>query len=306
MTSSAHTSARRRVVVGVDHSLSARVALEHAARRAGEDGSLVVAHAFVPVTDAISGSLSGLDDEHRVTVQERVERLAADAGVQTETRVVDGSPAETLAELASETGAEEIVVGSRGIGRFAAAVGSISHALLAHADRPVVVVPEAAADQLPDNGGRGGRTVVVGYDGSPPARAALEYAARRAGTDGEVVAVYAFQRTPDWLGAPYYQRALDASQASGRALLRSLEDEQSELGVSLTTSLLEGPPARAIVAAGVARDADEIVVGSRGFGRLRGALRSVSHAVLHEADRPVVVIPADASQPARSTRPLAA
>jgi nucleotide-binding universal stress UspA family protein len=42
------------------------------------------------------------------------------------------------------------------------------------------------------------------------------------------------------------------------------------------------------------RDADEIVVGSRGFGRLRGVLGSVSHAVLHEADRPVVVIPADA------------
>ena len=295
MTSSANTSAGRRVVVGVDRSLSARVALEHAARRAGEDGSLVVAHAFVPVTDAISGSLSGLDDEHRVAVQERVERLAADAGVQTETRIVDGDAPEALAELASESGAEEIVVGSRGLGRFAAALGSVSHALLAHADRPVVVVPEEAAGDPQDEGGPSGRTVVVGYDGSQPARAALEYAARRAGSDGEVVAVYAYRPTPDWLGAPQYQRALDASQTSGREVLASLEDEQPESGVRLTTSLLEGPPARAIVAAADARDADEIVVGSRGFGRLRGVLGSVSHAVLHEADRPVVVIPADAS-----------
>ena len=64
--------------------------------------------------------------------------------------------------------------------------------------------------------------------------------------------------------------------------------------LELSTSLLEGPAARAIVAAADARDADEIVIGSRGFGRLRGVLGSVSHAVLHEATRPVVVIPADA------------
>ena len=57
---------------------------------------------------------------------------------------------------------------------------------------------------------------------------------------------------------------------------------------------MEGPPARAIVAAADARDADEIVIGSRGFGPVRGVLGSVSHAVLHETDRVVVVIPADA------------
>ena len=107
-------------------------------------------------------------------------------------------------------------------------------------------VPSSSCPRKPpahpqDEGGPSGRTVVVGYDGSQPARAALEYAARRAGSDGEVVAVYAYQPTPDWLGAPQYQRALDASQTSGREVLASLEDEQPESGVRLTTSLLEGP-----------------------------------------------------------------
>ena len=55
MTSSANTSAGRRIVVGVDRSLSARVALEHAARRVGEDGNLVVAHAMVPLLDVDLG-----------------------------------------------------------------------------------------------------------------------------------------------------------------------------------------------------------------------------------------------------------
>lgn len=120
----------------------------------------------------------------------------------------------------------------------------------------------------------------------------MSYAAQRSCEDGRVVAVHAFQPLPDWLGAPNYQQALDAYQAHGRELLESLEAEH-ERDFELDTSLLEGPPARAIVAAADARDADEIVVGSRGFGPVRGILGSVSHAVLHETDRVVVVIPAD-------------
>lgn len=84
-----------------------------------------------------------------------------------------------------------------------------------------------------------------------------------------------------------------AHQEHGRQLLQSLTDEH-ELDAELETSLLEGPPARAIVAAADARDADEIVPGSRGFGPVRGVLGSVSHAVLHETDRVVVIVPDDA------------
>jgi len=39
------------------------------------------------------------------------------------------------------------------------------------------------------------------------------------------------------------------------------------------------------------RDADEIAIGSRGFGPVRAVLGSVSHELLHLADRPVTVIP---------------
>jgi nucleotide-binding universal stress UspA family protein len=289
-------SASRRVLVGVDRSLSARVALEHAARRTGASGCLIVAHVVALQPDGILGvpTLTEVEAERRAAGRQLVGRLDADVGVDTDTRIVEGAPAEALAQLARDTEAEEIVVGSRGMGRFAAALGSVSHALLAYADRPVVVVPQSAANHPRDAHEHGRCTVVAGYDGSPPARAALAYAARRAGGGGRVIAVHAFQPASDWLGAPYYQRALDAYQAHGRELLRSLAQDQAALGVELSTSLLEGPPARAIVAAADARDADEIVIGSRGFGRLRGVLGSVSHAVLHEADRPVVVIPADA------------
>ena len=54
--------------------------------------------------------------------------------------------------------------------------------------------------------------------------------------------------------------------------------------------ILEGEAAVEIVAFAAERDADLIVVGSRGHGTLGGALLgSVSSAVLHDADRPVLV-----------------
>jgi nucleotide-binding universal stress UspA family protein len=243
--------------------------------------------------EAVSRAIAGLDDVHRDIARQLAEQQSAVSGLDATAEVRDGRPAEVLAELARETGADEIVVGTRGMGRFAAALGSVSHALLGLADRPVVVVPRAAADHPREGRDDGQCIVVVGYDGSPTAMDALAYAARRSCRGGRVVAVHAFHPTPEWLGSPYYQRALDAHQTQGRELLESLE-EKRDLGVELTTSLLEGPPARAIVAAADARDADEIVIGSRGFGAVRGVLGSVSHAVLHEAERPVVVIPAGA------------
>jgi nucleotide-binding universal stress UspA family protein len=147
--------------------------------------------------------------------------------------------------------------------------------------------------------GSGEKTIVVGYDGSEAARAAVAYAARQASDAGRVVAVHAFQRVPDRLGFPSYQHVLEASQADGRRHLEALEDEWAA-ETQLETSLLEGPAARAVLSAAEAREADEIVVGSRGFGPIRGALGSVSHALLRDADRVVVVIPAAAIKSGRT------
>jgi nucleotide-binding universal stress UspA family protein len=287
------TAGSRRIVVGVDSSLNARLALEHAVGRAGPDGELIVAHAMKAVPEAVA-KVMAIGPEHRTLAEGLVQQFVAAYAKGAEPVVLEGPPAEHLAALARDREADEIVVGSRGLGRFNAALGSVSHALLQQADRPVVVVPAAAADHPHAKHAHGRCTVVVGYDGSDASHAALAYAAGRSCDGGRVVAVYAFQPVPDWLGSPNYQQALDAYQGHGRELLESLK-RAGEPDGELETSLLEGPAARAIVAAADAREADEIVIGSRGFGPVRGVLGSVSHAVLHEADRVVVVIPAAAT-----------
>lgn len=139
-----------------------------------------------------------------------------------------------------------------------------------------------------------GPTIVVGYDGSDPSRSALRRAARRALPDGLVVVVHAYDLPPDLLGSPDYGGLLASRQAHGRALLEALPMEGADelLDVEYETELIGGHPAEAIVNVARVRDADEIVIGARGHGRVRALLGSVSLDVLHHADRPVTVIPA--------------
>jgi nucleotide-binding universal stress UspA family protein len=153
--------------------------------------------------------------------------------------------------------------------------------------------PQADQEHRETNGdghGPSPRTVVVGYDGSPHARAALTYAAERVGPEGRLVATYAYSAPPEWFGTPYYDRSREDHRKHGQEVLDGID--AAELGgVEVVTDLREGPPAQALVAAARAHGADEIAAGSRGFGRFRAALGSTSHALLHETDRPVVVVP---------------
>lgn len=57
------------------------------------------------------------------------------------------------------------------------------------------------------------------------------------------------------------------------------------------------PPADAIARVAEARHADEIIVGTRGFGRARAVLGSVSHELLHLASCPVTVLPERVAAP---------
>jgi nucleotide-binding universal stress UspA family protein len=292
------TNAQKVTVVGYDGSGPARAALRCAARRAGPGARLVVATSAEPPTEFLD---SAYYEEALKRSRERAAQVLDEIGdrvdgqVDLETAVLSGPPARSLVKLAYEVGAGEIAVGSRGFGAFrAAALGSTSHALLHEAECPVLLITRRAVERETRRPVQAGSdattTIVTGYDGSSNSRAALDYAVGRLGSGGVVVATYAFTAPTDWLGSPYYQRALDEHQERGRKLLGDLEQE-GLAGVRLETELIEGQVAAALVRVAHVHDADEIVVGSRGLGRFRAALGSVSHELLHEADLPLVVVP---------------
>ena len=136
------------------------------------------------------------------------------------------------------------------------------------------------------------RTLVVGYDGSPAARAAVVPADDRVGPDGRVIVVHAYEVPAGYIGATYYVASMERAAETASDVMRHLEETCPELRtVAYETDVLAGPPADAICNVAKVRHADEIVLGTRGVGRVRGLMGSVAHDVIHRAPCPVVVIP---------------
>src|SRR5215204_504177 len=88
------------------------------------------------------------------------------------------------------------------------------------------------------------RTVVVGFDGSELARAALALARRRAGPSGKVVAVYAAPPVPEvvaGLPTPVPPPPQPVHVKIGKRILQDIGDEQT------STRQVSGYPAKALV-----------------------------------------------------------
>jgi nucleotide-binding universal stress UspA family protein len=131
--------------------------------------------------------------------------------------------------------------------------------------------------------------IVVGYDGSPASRNALARAAERAGDGGKVYVVHAYTLPHDWIGTPDYQLLLDSVLDRAQACVKPLDEDLQ--GINWEAEVIADRPATAIAGVATARDADEIIIGTRGYGRARALLGSVAHELIHLAECPVTVIP---------------
>ena len=135
--------------------------------------------------------------------------------------------------------------------------------------------------------------IVVGVDGSANSLAALHVAVEEAALRGASLRiVMAWQLTWSEIAiespAVVKQIVLHNEQILEHALVEI--DHGRAAGVKVTTELVNGHPATELLAA--AADASLLVVGSRGMSGLTGALLgSVTHAVVHHAPCPVLVVP---------------
>ena len=138
--------------------------------------------------------------------------------------------------------------------------------------------------------------IIVGIDGSRHSRHALRWAMTEAAFRHVGVTVITVHKavTGHW-GTPisYPQDQLLTQQARAAAQEETgkvLADLGEVHPVPVTVLAVSGNPAAEILAA--ARDADMIVVGSRGAGGFpRLDLGSVSSQVAHHARCPVVIVP---------------
>ena len=138
--------------------------------------------------------------------------------------------------------------------------------------------------------------VVIATDGSHGADAAVEAGARVARTIGTAAVLVYVRPSLGPLGDPYYQEKLSEQMAHARAALERAGELLAQEGVDAEEEILEGSAADRVVELARARNAPLIVVGSRGLGAVAGALLgSVSSAIIHRADRPVLVVPSPAN-----------
>jgi len=132
------------VIVGVDGSANAQRALALAAEMARRfDLDLAVFHA-IGIMTVIEGrhvpSEGHRDDIERLMRSEWCAALAGEHDLRWRAELVYGSPADVLMKMGTGLDASFVVVGSRGVGDELA-LGSTSHHVVHHCDRPVVVVP---------------------------------------------------------------------------------------------------------------------------------------------------------------------
>ncbi|WP_280236002.1 universal stress protein [Nocardia cyriacigeorgica] len=276
------------VVVGADGSEQSLVAVRWAAAYAARRRlPLHLVYAIGVPVDFVPG-LSGppLDYEAFRARGETLLGAAAEvaknaagssATVDLTTAVVGAEPIPVLRDLGRT--ASLLVVGSRGLGAFRRTLlGSVSSALARHAPCPVAVVPDA-------EGGVWEGSVVVGVDGSPHSARAIAIAFDEASTrDTGVVAVHAWSEFNRYDARPDMQTQAEALLSESIAGYREMYPD-----VPVKRVVVQDRPARALLHA--AASAQLIVVGSRGRGGFVGmTLGSVSQAVLHTAECPLIIV----------------
>jgi nucleotide-binding universal stress UspA family protein len=283
-----------RVIVGMDGSQSAAQALAWAVGGgAGRDWHIQAVHAWGYLDEGQLKATHTFDPDVNAEVARKILAEAVDRAVGPEDAASIGL--EVVCDLASSAlversaDADLLVVGSRGMGGFRRLlVGSVSDQCLRHASCPVVVVRPGV-----DPARRVRERIVVGVDGSPTAQRALRWALDMARPGhAEVEVVHTWQ--PPVAAGPLAVAPMvfdpelwsdDAERMVDEALA-----SVDTTGVHVVRNVGCGTAAQVILDA--ARDADLVVVGSRGRGGFAGLLLgSVSQQVAHHAPCPVAVVP---------------
>lgn len=289
--------ARAAIVIGADFSEGSHRALQAIRLLAkGAPVPIRLVHAFPPGKPRLSGperlrmkeSIAQAEARESLQLSALAERLRRD-GFQVEAVAIQGKAAATLLAQARQAKAGLIAVGTTGRkGVKGLFLGSVAQAVLRDSPVPVLVAP--VRDR---KGRRRVGPVLAAVDAGPSSAAVIEAASNLASDLG--VALYILHTIPlpfsgeksaDW-GGSYTPEVFAADEAKAATRVTKLaEGVRSHVRVE---PIGLGDPATHILLQAARLGAAAIVVGRRKAGRRLG---SVSSAVVHAADRPVIVVPA--------------
>lgn len=134
----------KKIVVGTDGSGTASGAVAHAAELAEKSGAeLIIVSVYAPPKDAppplASPEHAAGPDVARGLLEDAAKRYGSTVNVTTVAR--EGHPADALIDTATETGADVIVVGNKGMsGAKRFVLGSVPNTVSHHAPCDVLIV----------------------------------------------------------------------------------------------------------------------------------------------------------------------
>ncbi len=133
--------------------------------------------------------------------------------------------------------------------------------------------------------------ILIATDGSDGAWAAVEEGVELASEVGAAVTFVSVRHDMPLLGDPWYQRRLTVQLEHAREALDRAVAEAERLGVAHDSEICEGDPPTCIADVARCREADLVVVGSRGHSALTSALiGSVSRDLLTRSPAPVMIV----------------
>jgi nucleotide-binding universal stress UspA family protein len=134
--------------------------------------------------------------------------------------------------------------------------------------------------------------ILLAVDGSEYSHRAIEYARSLTELYGaNLWLVHVFSNTSDLLGYEDFEKLYAKRKSAGQAVLDSAKKILGSTTFKVHEELLEGSEAEAILSTAENNQVDLIVMGTRGFGAVKGLLvGSVSRKVIHLSNCPVMVV----------------
>jgi len=280
----------RTIVVGYDRSTDAKLAARWAldeAFRTGQPVEFFYAYEWpiwAPAASMVPTPAVWPDEATRQAIKDTLAEAVADAqrshpGVRTTIATADNEAALALVRRSADAGL--IVLGSRGHSAVINLLGSVSAAVSAHAQCPVVVVrgrPDATAP------------IAVGVDGSATSEAALAFAAGEAAIRGVPLLIIRAWKPAGglWAESPIVTHGVTAREREPFDDLAAAWREKFPR-LDITAEAVVEHPAEALTQ--LSATAQLLVVGSRGRGALRGMLLgSVSQHLLRHSACDVAIV----------------
>ncbi len=235
-------------------------------------------------------------DRHWARVAASATRALAHRWPDAEVLIVDDTPADAVLAEAKRRDADVVVIGWRGHGAFRRFVmGSVSREVVRRAEVPVVVTRRRPREM---------KRIVVGYDGSPSARHAVDLLARLApprggqitvATVAEPVNAPSLALMPGGVRDVLRREAVALESERMTAAERALKAPVARLeaaGWKVRTAVRCGAPLAELLDVVATAGANLLAVGSRGNNAVeRFVLGSVAEGAINHARVTVLVTP---------------